>query len=162
LSSHGLPSSIFWEDRGSEISTKSLIYLAGATGLEPATSSVTGQRESNEINGRFNSQPDNSGHKETRFDLVGQKLKRGKNLHPKNHKRLGEPIGKRRKQERESKKRRSGVAAARPYWFASTAHPPATAASVATTANVTATPISIGSPLRMNGRPALAHTNDMS
>jgi hypothetical protein len=58
---------------------------------------------------------------------------------PKNHKSLGEPIGERRKQER-AKKRRSRAAISPPYWFASTAHPPATAARVATNANVTATP----------------------
>jgi hypothetical protein len=48
--------------------------MAGATGLEPATSSVTGQRESNEINSRFNSQPDNSGHKNPRFDFARAKV----------------------------------------------------------------------------------------
>jgi hypothetical protein len=36
-------------------------------------------------------------------------------------------------------------------------HPPATAASVASTTNVTATPISIGNPLLMNGRSARTH-----
>jgi hypothetical protein len=51
-----------------------LIYLAGATGLEPATSNVTGQRELNEINCRFNSQPDNSGHKDPRFDFAQAKV----------------------------------------------------------------------------------------
>ena len=40
----------------------------------------------------------------------------------------------------------------RPYWFAATAHPPTTEASVATTANTSAIEISNGSPLLTNGR----------
>jgi hypothetical protein len=53
---------------------------------------------------------------------------------------------------------RSAIAAARPYWLAATAQPPATAASVATAAKVTAMPTSIGNPLRTKGRSALANT----
>jgi hypothetical protein len=49
-----------------------LDFMAGATGLEPATSSVTGQRESNEINSRFNSQLDNGG--DPRFDVARAKV----------------------------------------------------------------------------------------
>lgn len=41
---------------------------------EPATSRVTGERESNEINGRFNSQPDNSVREDTRFDFARTKV----------------------------------------------------------------------------------------
>ena len=52
----------------------------------------------------------------------------------------------------------SAMAANRPYWFAATAHPPATAASVATAAKVSAMPNSIGNPLRTNGRSARANT----
>ena len=50
-------------------------------------------------------------------------------------------------------------ATARPAWFACTAQPPPTAASVATSAKVTAMPASIGRPLRRNGRSARANTN---
>ena len=53
---------------------------------------------------------------------------------------------------------RSTMAAMRPYRLTSTAQPPPTAASVATAANVSAMPASIGNPLRRNGRPAPANT----
>ena len=59
---------------------------------------------------------------------------------------------KRRKQQRDAETARSASAAMRPYWLASTAQPPPTAASVATAAKVSAMPASIGSPLRRNGR----------
>src|SRR5262252_6916898 len=42
--SHGLPNSIFWEDRQLEISPKSLILLVGAAGFEPATWSTQNSR----------------------------------------------------------------------------------------------------------------------
>jgi hypothetical protein len=50
-------------------------------------------------------------------------------------------------------------AAILPYWLASTTQPPAMAAKVATTANVSAIPASIGNPFRKNGRSARANTN---
>jgi hypothetical protein len=53
---------------------KSHENLAGATGLEPATSSVTGQRESNEYNVRFNFSPDTSGHKACDSTSEGAKV----------------------------------------------------------------------------------------
>ena len=49
-------------------------------------------------------------------------------------------------------------AAMRPYWLASTAHPPPMAAKVATTANVAAMPTSNGSPPRAKDRSARANT----
>ena len=52
----------------------------------------------------------------------------------------------------------STIAAIRPYSLAWTAHAPPTAASVATAANVTAIPMSRGSPLRTNGWSARAKT----
>src|SRR6516225_6957106 len=54
---------------------------------------------------------------------------------------------------------RTTMAIARPYWFASTTHPPATAANVAIAANVTAMPTNIGRPLFAKGRSARANTN---
>ena len=51
------------------------------------------------------------------------------------------------------------MATKRPYWLASTTQPPATAASVATMAKVTAMPASIGRPDCRNGRSARANTN---
>jgi hypothetical protein len=53
----------------------------------------------------------------------------------------------------------STIAAMRPYSFAWIAQAPPTAASVATAANVTAIPISRGSPLLTNGWSARAKTN---
>ena len=50
-------------------------------------------------------------------------------------------------------------AAQRPTWLARTAHPPPTAASVATMAKVAAMPASMGSVLRAKLRPARAKTN---
>ena len=50
------------------------------------------------------------------------------------------------------------IAAPRPYRFASTTHPPPTAASVATAVNVAAIPMRRGSPLRTKGRSARAKT----
>ena len=73
---------------------------------------------------------------------------------PKYHERLGE----RWKKERDQKARKQGCGNAT-VLVCLDGHPPATAASVATTANATAAPISIGNPLRMNGRSAFAHTN---
>ena len=52
----------------------------------------------------------------------------------------------------------SAIAAMRPYWLASTTHPPPTAARVATTANVAAMPASKGRPLLTKGRSARANT----
>ena len=48
--------------------------MAGATGLEPATSSVTGQLFSNGINVRFDSVRGNSGSKDTRFNFARAKV----------------------------------------------------------------------------------------
>jgi hypothetical protein len=48
--------------------------MAGATGLEPATSSVTGQRFSRENKGRFNLRLGNSVHKTLRFDSATGKV----------------------------------------------------------------------------------------
>ena len=53
----------------------------------------------------------------------------------------------------------SASAIHRPHWFACTTQPPPTAASVATTANVTAIPTSSGRPLRRNGWSARVNTN---
>jgi len=55
--------------------------MAGATGLEPATSSVTGQLFSKENKGRFNFQRDNSLHKTTRFDFAHTKVETQNRAH---------------------------------------------------------------------------------
>src|SRR5215472_3737476 len=54
---------------------------------------------------------------------------------------------------------RTATAMVRPYWFASTAHPPATTANVAIAANVTAMPTNIGRPLFAKERSTRANTN---
>jgi hypothetical protein len=52
----------------------SAFFLAGATGLEPATSSVTGQRLSSGFRYRFNFSPGKSRCKGQRFDFSGSKV----------------------------------------------------------------------------------------
>ena len=52
----------------------------------------------------------------------------------------------------------STIAPQRPYWLAATAQPPPTAASVATTAKVSAMPSSSGRPLLTKGCSARANT----
>ncbi|VWC41851.1 hypothetical protein BLA6860_07050 [Burkholderia lata] len=51
------------------------------------------------------------------------------------------------------------MATQRPAWLACATQPPPTAASVATTANVSAMPASSGRPVRTNGWSARANTN---
>jgi hypothetical protein len=78
---------------------------------------------------------------------------------PNGHKGLRQPIGERGKQERQSKNGQKHDCSVAAILVGLDGPSAATAANVATTANVTAMPMSIGNPLLTNGRSALANTN---